>query len=169
MFNSAARHDNRPDLPLRDFYFVRPIAAEDLPYKGESYECYLVNDKREFMKHYGGELFPFAHDMVVSMLQSLNEMESATYWRMHDHGGWHVGYKGEYSLLCYIECTAIFSGIGRICLEVSFRSGGNKRASFVGEFENEKELKDWLAETENAAKMCEEKLIEIRCDPELFR
>lgn len=37
-------------------------------------------------------------------------------------------------------------------------------ATFVGEFEDEEELKDWLADTEKAAKICEEKLIEIRCD-----
>ena len=29
---------------------------------------------------------------------------------------------------------------------------------------DEEELKDWLADTEKAAKICEEKLIEIRCD-----
>ena len=65
-----------------------------------------------------------------------------------------------------IECTAIFSGIERVLLEVSFRYGtaGNECATFVGEFEDKEELKDWLADTEKAAKICEEKLIEIRCD-----
>ena len=64
--NAATRHDNRPDLPLKKFFFVRPIAKEDLPYGGSKYDSYLSNDKREFMKHYSGELFPFAHNMVVS-------------------------------------------------------------------------------------------------------
>lgn len=164
--NAAAQHDNRPDRPLKDFFFVRPIAKEDLPYGGSQYDSYLDDDKREFMKHYSGELFPFAHNMVVSMLQSLNEMDTATSVKLDDHGGWHVGYKESYSFMCYIVCTAIFSGIERVLLEVSFRYGdaGNECATFVGEFEDEEELKDWLADTEKAAKICEEKLIEIRCD-----
>lgn len=164
--NAATRHDNRPDLPLKKFFFVRPIAKEDLPYGGSKYDSYLSNDKREFMKHYGGELFPFAQNMVVSMLKSLNEMDTATSVKLDDHGGWHVGYEESYSFMCYIVCTAIFSGIERVLLEVSLRYGaaGNECATFVGEFEDKEELKDWLADTEKAAKICEEKLIEIRCD-----
>lgn len=162
--NAMARHDNRPDLPMKDFYFVRPIAKEDLPYGGSKYDSYLDDDKREFMKHYGGELFPFAHNMVVSMLQNLNEMDTATSVRLDDHGGWHVGYKESYSFMCYIECTAIYSGVERIILEVAFNCGKYRCASFVGAFEDEKELRNWLAQSHDAAKMCEEKLIEIRCD-----
>lgn len=41
---------------------------------------------------------------------------------------------------------------------------GTNVLPFVGEFEDKEELKDWLADTEKAAKICEEKLIEIRCD-----
>lgn len=162
--NAMARHDNRPDLPMKDFFFVRPIAKEDLPYGGSKYDSYLDDDKREFMKDYRGELLPYAQDMVASMLRSLNELDSASHFRLYENGGWHVGYKQQYRPFRYIECTAIYSGVERIILEVAFNCGKYRCASFVGAFEDEKELRNWLAQSHDAAKMCEEKLIEIRCD-----
>lgn len=169
MQNAAVEHDERPDRPPSRFYFVQPITAEDLR---EEVRNRLRNYDKEnlerFMKTYKGEWLPYAQRMVESMIRSIEELDSGRSFRLHNNGGWHVGYEENYGSGYRIWFIAIYSGIGLVRLEVSFIRGKDRNSSFVKMFKDEKDLLEWLRCSDEAVKICETKLIDIRCDPELF-
>lgn len=160
--NSLVESDTAPDCMPHRFFFVRPIAAEDVLAKWREEILRRSKEGREFfMSQYRGEFLPYARRMVEAMLRSIKAMDSAKAFVLHEEGGWHVGYDEEYDGPTHIVCAAIYSGLKRISLEVAFVRGRDKSARMVAGFEDEDELMAWLSCTEVAAKACEERLIDI--------
>ena len=169
MQNAAVLHDTRPDIPPSQFYFVQAITAADLRQKEKGrWRDHDKENLERFMKTYNGELLPYAQRMVVSMIHSIETMDSTTSFRLGNDGGWFKGYEENFEDEYKIELYACYSGIGLIYLEVSFVRDRDRNSAFVAMFKGKDELMEWLRCTENAVRCCEEKLIDIRCDPELF-
>lgn len=163
--NALVKHDTVPDNPPRIFFFVRPILAEELiAEKEEAYKRQLKEDTEFFISQYRGEFLPYAKKMVEDILRRIETCDPCEHCILINEGGSLLGYNEEYDFDCRITCSALYSGIDRVSLEVALVRMGNKDAEIVKVFQEEEELLEWLRDSKVAAKACEKKLIEICCD-----
>ena len=163
--NAAERHDTVGDLPPSVFYYVRPVTEDQLN-EGlrERFYRHRKRVKEYFLSHYKGAFRPYAAILAKSMKHSIETCEYGTSIRLNDKGGKLAGCRLDYDQVTAMTCSAVYSGISRVCLEVAFDRMGNIDSAFVKEFKDEDQLLDWLGSTDAATEAIEDKLLEIYCD-----
>lgn len=165
MRNAAVRHDTPPDLPARNFYFVRAVTEEQLlETAAEKFRHHHSEDMRQYLKQYDGAMKPYAKEMVDEMRFSILTCKGEVYWRLYEHGGRLEGYRRDVDGLGTITCSTLYTGRDIVRLEVAVVRGEKEDVSIVDSFRSESDLLAWLNNSLRAAAACEVRLIGMLCD-----
>ncbi|MCR4957347.1 MAG: hypothetical protein K6B13_01885 [Prevotella sp.] len=164
MRNAAERHDTRAGQQPLNYYFVQQVTEAQLhEAKAEEFRRRHESDKKRFMQQYHEEMRPYAQEMGIAMMLSIETCEWTQHNVLTDKGGWIEGYRKDYGGAT-ITCSALYSGNDSVSLEVAIAVGAEQNAAFVKEFENETALEAWLYDAPTAAKVFENRLVDLCCD-----
>ena len=163
--NAAERHDTRPDLPPRRYYYVKPVSEEQIrEAEKEKYRLRRGEERRRLTRRHHEVLAPIAREMAAAMVFCLETTDKERLALLRNRGGWIEAYRGFAEGVGSITCSALYTGWGEMALEVTIEDANESLE--VETFRTEYAMRSWLLNTRGSASAIENRLIDMVCDLE---